>query len=82
MDDNKEKIDSDLEENWAVVAEAIQNILRRESYPNPYESLKNLTRTNEKITKVKIHSFIENLEISDEIKEEMKNITPFNYTGC
>ncbi|MDX5427320.1 MAG: adenylosuccinate lyase [Bacteroidota bacterium] len=78
---NEEKIGADLEENWAVVAEAIQTILRRESFPNPYEALKGLTRTNEKITQRSIHSFIETLEVSDSLKEELKKITPQNYTG-
>ncbi|QSE99120.1 adenylosuccinate lyase [Fulvivirga lutea] len=78
---NKAAIDFDLEENWAVVAEAIQTILRREGYPKPYEALKELTRKNEKITKESIHSFIETLNVSDDIKSELKVITPFNYTG-
>ncbi|KSA14041.1 adenylosuccinate lyase [Maribacter dokdonensis] len=78
---NKEKFEQDLENNWAVVAEAIQTILRRESYPNPYEALKGLTRTNEKINKSSIANFIDTLEVSDEIKEELKQISPSNYTG-
>lgn len=78
---NKEKIDEDLNNNWAVVAEAIQTILRRENYPKPYETLKELTRSNEKITKEKIHRFIDSLKINAAIKKEMKAITPFNYTG-
>lgn len=78
---NKEKFEQDLENNWAVVAEAIQTILRREGYPNPYEALKGLTRTNEKINQKSIASFIETLDISDEIKKELKEITPSNYTG-
>jgi adenylosuccinate lyase len=78
---NKDAIDADLEENWAVVAEAVQTILRREGYPKPYEALKELTRTNSKITEKTIHAFIEGLHVSDKIKEELKNITPFNYTG-
>jgi len=78
---NKEKFEADLENNWAVVAEAIQTILRREAYPNPYEALKNLTRTNTKITRKSIADFIAELNISNEIKEELKNITPENYTG-
>jgi adenylosuccinate lyase len=78
---NKAAIDEDLEENWAVVAEAIQTILRREAYPNPYEALKDLTRTNEKITEHSIKNFIERLDISVELKEELKKISPFNYTG-
>jgi adenylosuccinate lyase len=78
---NKEKICSDLEENWAVVAEAIQTILRRENYPNPYESLKELTRLNSKITKKTIGDFIDNLNVGDNIKKELKKINPSNYTG-
>jgi adenylosuccinate lyase len=78
---NKEKFEADLDNNWAVVAEAIQTILRREAYPNPYEALKNLTRTNTKITQKSIADFIAELNISNEIKEELKNITPENYTG-
>ncbi|NJB37916.1 adenylosuccinate lyase [Croceivirga sp. JEA036] len=78
---NKAKFDEDLENNWAVVAEAIQTVLRRESYPNPYEALKALTRTNEKITKDSIAAFIDTLEVSAAIKEELKLITPANYTG-
>ena len=78
---NESKFAEDLENNWAVVAEAIQNILRREGYPNPYEALKGLTRTNEKINKISIANFIDTLEVSDEIKNELKQITPSNYTG-
>jgi adenylosuccinate lyase len=78
---NTEKINSDLENNWAVVAEAIQTILRREGYPNPYEALLDLTRTNQKITFESISNFIENLDLSDTVKTELKAITPFNYTG-
>ena len=78
---NKEKISSDLDENWAVVAEAIQTILRRENYPNPYESLKELTRLNSKITKETIGDFIDDLNIRDSIKKELKKINPSNYTG-
>lgn len=78
---NSEKIQNDLEENWAVVAEAIQTILRREGYPNPYEALKGLTRTNEKINAQTISQFVENLDISASVKEELKAITPQNYTG-
>ena len=78
---NKEKISSDLDENWAVVAEAIQTILRRENYPNPYESLKELTRLNSKITKETIGDFIDNLNVRDSIKKELKKINPSNYTG-
>ena len=78
---NKEKISSDLDENWAVVAEAIQTILRRENYPNPYESLKELTRLNSKITKETISDFIDILNVGDNIKKELKKINPSNYTG-
>ncbi len=78
---NEEKFAEDLENNWPVVAEAIQNILRREGYPNPYEALKGLTRTNEKINKNTIASFIDTLTVSDDIKHELKQITPSNYTG-
>src|SRR5690554_3871963 len=78
---NEEKIAADLENNWAVVAEAIQTILRRESYPNPYEALKGLTRTNTKINQKVISDFIETLEVSESVKQEMRSITPGNYTG-
>jgi adenylosuccinate lyase len=78
---NEEKIAADLENNWAVVAEAIQTILRREGYANPYEALKGLTRTNTKINKTVMANFIETLEIPESVKQEMRNITPGNYTG-
>ncbi|MDH3322224.1 MAG: adenylosuccinate lyase [Flavobacteriaceae bacterium] len=78
---NKEAFEKDLEDNWAVVAEAIQTILRREAYPDPYEALKGLTRTNEKITQTSIANFIDTLEVSDAIKNELKKISPSNYTG-
>ena len=78
---NEEKIKTDLENNWAVVAEAIQTILRREGYPNPYEALKELTRTNEIINQEAIHRFVDQLEIDSKVKAELKTITPFNYTG-
>ena len=78
---NKDKIAQDLENNWAVVAEAIQTILRREAYPNPYEALKGLTRTNEKINATSISNFIDTLEVSDKIKKELKAITPSSFTG-
>ncbi len=78
---NKSKFEQDLENNWAVVAEAIQTILRREAYPNPYEALKGLTRTNEAINQTSISTFIDTLEVSDAIKNELKAITPENYTG-
>ena len=78
---NKTKIDSDLNENWAVIAEAIQTVLRREGYPNPYEVLKELTRINSEINKKTIHEFIDSLEIENKIKNELKKISPSNYTG-
>ncbi len=78
---NKDKIEQDLENNWAVVAEAIQTILRREGYPNPYEALKGLTRTNESINQTTIANFIDTLDVSDAVKAELKVITPGNYTG-
>ncbi len=78
---NEPKFAEDLENNWAVVAEALQTILRREGYPNPYEALKGLTRTNEAITQKSITDFINTLDVSDELKAEMKQITPSNYTG-
>ena len=78
---NNEAIEKDLEENWAVVAEAIQTILRREAYPNPYEALKDLTRVNRKIDRQAMHEFIDQLDVCDEIKKELKQITPHNYTG-
>jgi adenylosuccinate lyase len=78
---NEAKIHQDLEENWAVVAEAIQTILRREGYPKPYEALKALTRKNEKINAQAIHQFVEELKVSDAVKKELRTITPFNYTG-
>ena len=78
---NKLKISEDLDNNWAVVAEAIQTILRREGYPNPYEALKELTRKNSAINAKTIASFIDTLKINDTIKEELKRITPNNYTG-
>ena len=78
---NQSKFAEDLEKNWAVVAEAIQTILRRESYPNPYEALKGLTRTNEIMNKESIHNFIKSLDVSDDIKKELLQITPQNYVG-
>ena len=78
---NEEKINADLDNTWAVVAEAIQTILRREAYPHPYEALKALTRTNEKMTPETIHNFIEQLNVSEEVKAELRAITPLNYTG-
>ena len=78
---NDGQIYSDLENNWAVVAEAIQTILRREKFPNPYEALKDLTRGKDQITKATIHQFIEGLKVPATIKKELKAITPHNYTG-
>ena len=78
---NPSKIQQDLDNNWAVVAEAIQNILRRHRYPNPYEALKALTRGQQTINKATIHHFIETLNVDDALKEQLKSITPFNYTG-
>jgi len=78
---NETKFAEDLENNWAVVAEAIQTILRREGYPNPYEALKGLTRTNERINQTSISNFIDTLDVSKAIKEELNRITPSNYTG-
>ncbi|HZH00749.1 MAG TPA: adenylosuccinate lyase, partial [Flavisolibacter sp.] len=78
---NEDKIRKDLDDNWAVVAEAIQTILRRENYPNPYEALKDLTRGNHKINKEVMHQFIDGLNVSATVKKELKKITPHNYTG-
>ena len=78
---NKPAIEADLEDNWAVVAEAIQTILRREAYPNPYEALKALTRTNSTVTQASIAEFIDTLDVSAELKEQLKQISPSNYTG-
>ena len=78
---NEEKLHADLDNNWAVVAEAIQTILRRENYPKPYEALKELTRGKSAINKKAIHTFIDTLNVSSSLKEELKAITPFNYTG-
>lgn len=78
---NEEKLREDLENTWAVVAEAIQTILRREAYPHPYEALKALTRTNEKMTEETIHAFVQTLNVSDSVKAELMSITPYNYTG-
>ena len=78
---NEKKINDDLDENWSIVAEAIQTILRRENFSNPYEALKVLTRTNSPITRKTIHSFIDSLDLNQEVKKELKAITPFNYTG-
>lgn len=78
---NKSAIDQDLDNNWAVIAEGIQTILRKEGYPNPYEALKNLTRKNEKITRQSLSDFIDGLAVKEEVKKRLKEITPFNYTG-
>ena len=78
---NREAIDGDLENNWAVVAEGIQTILRRENYPNPYEALKALTRTNKAITKDDMASFIESLDVAESVKEELRRLSPGTYTG-
>ena len=78
---NESAIRADLENNWAVVAEGIQTILRREGYPKPYEALKDLTRTNERVNEKTIADFVDNLNVSDSIKDEIKSITPWNYTG-
>jgi adenylosuccinate lyase len=78
---NEEKLADDLDNTWAVVAEAIQTILRREAYPNPYEALKALTRTNKHMTEETIHDFIQTLDVSDSVKAELMAITPANYTG-
>lgn len=78
---NKAALHADLEENWAVVAEGIQTVLRREAYPQPYEALKALTRTNAQITEKAIKGFIDGLDVSEEVKDELRQITPFNYTG-
>ena len=78
---NEDAIKNDLEENWAVVAEAIQTILRREGYPNPYEALKDLTRTNHQINRNTIAEFVDRLDIPEDVKNELKSISPSNYTG-
>lgn len=78
---NESVLHEDLNNNWAVVAEAIQTILRREGYPKPYEALKDLTRTNSVITQITLHEFIAGLNVSEDVKQELKQITPFNYTG-
>jgi adenylosuccinate lyase len=78
---NEEKIKQDLEDNWAVISEAIQTILRRENYPDPYEALKDLTRTNQKVDRKLLHNFIDKLKVSQKVKDELKSLTPENYTG-
>ena len=78
---NNEKIKHDLNLNWTIISEAIQTVLRREGYPKPYEALKEFTRTNSIINQKTIHKFINQLNVKDEVKSELKKITPFNYTG-
>ena len=78
---NRAAIDTDLEANWAVVSEAIQTILRREGYPNPYEALKGLTRTNTQVTQATLSDFIDTLDLDDALKTELRSITPFSYIG-
>jgi adenylosuccinate lyase len=78
---NGDKIGEDLENNWAVISEAIQTILRRENYPDPYGALKDLTRGNHKINQQALHQFIDGLKVSQKVKTELKKITPGNYTG-
>ena len=79
---NEQKLHEDLDSNWAIITEAIQTVLRREGYDQPYEALKALTRTNDKVNKKQIHEFIDTLNVSDKIKKELKKFTPFNYTGA
>ena len=81
MQKEMKKLQEDLNNTWAVVAEAIQTILRREAYPHPYEALKALTRTNQHMTEETIHEFIQGLNVSDSVKAELMAITPSNYTG-
>jgi adenylosuccinate lyase len=78
---NPDALSNDLDNCWSVVAEAIQTILRREGYPNPYEALKALTRTNQAITEASIKEFINELQVSDAVKDELRTISPHNYTG-
>ena len=78
---NEEKLKKDLDDNWAVISEAIQTILRRENYPDPFEKLKDLTRGNKGINRTTLHNFIDGLDISAKVKSELKRITPENYTG-
>ena len=78
---NEQALYRDLENNWAVVAEAIQTVLRSVGYPNPYEALKQLTRTNEKVTAQTIAAFVDGLDVADEVKERLKSFTPHNYIG-
>merc|ERR1712061_229071 len=78
---NKAAIDRDLERNWAVVAEAIQSILRREAYPGAYEALRDFTRTNEAMNQQRLHAFVDSLKVSDAVKDELKRVSPFSYIG-
>jgi adenylosuccinate lyase len=78
---NVQALNADLEDNWIVISEAIQTILRREGYPHPYEALKELTRTNKPVNRTELHTFIDNLNVSADVKKELKALTPFNYTG-
>jgi adenylosuccinate lyase len=78
---NTDKLQSDLEQNWVVIAEAIQTILRRENFPKPYEALKDLTRGNAHVTKDSMHTFIDTLKISDKVRKELKAVNPHNYVG-
>ena len=78
---NTTKIEDDLNTNWAIIAEAIQTVLRKEGYPNPYEALKELTRTNMIINREVIQQFIDQLDVEERVKTQLKTITPFNYTG-
>jgi len=78
---NEDKMEEDLDRNWAVISEAIQTILRRENYPQPYEALKELTRGNEQISQKSLHRFIDKLKVSSSVKKELKKITPHNYVG-
>jgi len=78
---NEEAFSADLDKNWSVAAEAIQTVLRREGYDKPYEALRDLTRTNEVINQKSLHAFIDRLKVSDQVKTELKEISPFNYLG-
>jgi adenylosuccinate lyase len=78
---NKEKIDEDLENNWVIISEGIQTILRRERYPNPYETLKDLTRGKSKVSREDIWKFIDGLSVEEDVKKELKRLSPFNYFG-
>jgi len=78
---NEQKLQADLDNNWAVVTEAIQNVLRREGYPKPYEKLKEFARTNDTIDQAAVGTFIDQLDVSEVVKDELRRITPHNYTG-